>query len=464
MILRTLQQVSEMGNTSFPTKEQKNVVINGVSIDSRTLRQGNLYIPIVGERFNGHAFVDAAIEKGASAVLWNREEPNPPLGRIPVLMVEDTLLAIQALARSYREQLRTTVIGITGSNGKTSTKDMLAECLSYRFKTRKTTGNLNNHLGVPLTLLSLEEDTEMAVVEMGMSGLGEIELLSVMAKPDIAIITNIGEAHLGDLGSLSNIAKAKTEIVAGLKPNGILIYNGNHILLSRAIEALKEPFGKLTFGEQPFHHYYPSDMALDEKGSAFTVARHPGIVYSIPLAGKHQVLNALAVIATALDVGMDEATIRASLANVRITGMRNEIVQAERLTVIDDTYKSNPSSAVAALETLYLWPAGRQKLAVLGDMHDLGEQDVSLHHLVGTCADPERLDYLFVFGPLSLHTADGALRRMPADRVFHYLDKQQMTAHLRDILEPDAVVLIKASRAMQMEDIATALTSEGVKR
>ncbi|BBI34220.1 UDP-N-acetylmuramoyl-tripeptide--D-alanyl-D-alanine ligase [Cohnella abietis] len=460
MIRRTLLQVSTMCESSFPTKDQQKIEISGVSIDTRTLNKGNLYVPIVGDRFNGHQFVQLAIEKGAAAVLWKRNEPNPPLGQIPVLIVDDTLLAIQSLAANYRLQLNVTVIGITGSNGKTSTKDMLAECLSKQFKTQKTQGNLNNHLGVPLTLLGLEEDTEMAVVEMGMSDLGEIELLSKMAKPDIAIITNIGEAHLGDLGSIRNIVQAKLEIISGLQKNGTLIYNGDHVLLAGAVEAVDEEIKKLAFGLETLNAYHPVIEEMDPYGSSFTIANDPTILYKIPLGGKHQIVNALTVIAAATEVGMDKSRIQAGLAYVRITSMRNEITQTDKYTIINDTYKSNPSSAIAALEALYLWPAHLQKIAVLGDMQDLGEQDVSLHHHVGSFVDAEKLDYLFTFGPLSVHTADHARRTMSAERVFHYEDKQQMSYQIQSILESNAVILIKASRAMKLEEIVEELVGE----
>ncbi|MCD9026534.1 UDP-N-acetylmuramoyl-tripeptide--D-alanyl-D-alanine ligase [Cohnella silvisoli] len=457
MIRRTLQQVSVMGDTSFPTKEQQGIEITGVSIDTRTLRKGNLYIPIVGDRFNGHHFAHLAIEKGAAAVLWNWNEPNAPLGMIPVLMVKDTLISLQTLAKEYCAQLKATVIGITGSNGKTSTKDMLADCLSQQFITQKTLGNLNNHLGVPLTLLSLEEDTEMAVVEMGMSGLGEIKLLSDMAKPDIAIITNIGEAHLGDLGSTHNIIKAKMEILSGLKQNGTLIYNGDHVLLSGAVESIRGEFNFISFGLEQLNTYYPAIIRMDQTGSIINVPQHSSIPYSIPLAGKHQILNALAVIAAATKAGMNADKLRDGLANVHLSSMRNEVIEADHFTLINDTYKSNPSSAIAALETLYLWPADRQKIAVLGDMQDLGEQAVSLHHEIGSYADDAHLDYLFTFGPLSVHTADNARRRMSPDRVFNYEDKPLMIAHIRSVLEPNAVLLVKASRALRLEEVVDSL-------
>ncbi|MBW7458871.1 UDP-N-acetylmuramoyl-tripeptide--D-alanyl-D-alanine ligase, partial [Paenibacillus sepulcri] len=309
MIQKTIQQISVMvrAMNKIP-QEQAAVEIRGVSIDTRTLQQGNLYIPIAGERFNGHEFARQAIEAGAAAMLWNKSEPNPPIGGIPVLLVTDTLTAIQALAREYRMQLPVKVIAITGSNGKTSTKDILAGCLSKSFRTQKTFGNLNNHLGVPLTLLELNEDTEMAVVEMGMSGLGEIALLSSLALPDIAIITNIGDAHLGDLGSKENILKAKLEILHGLKRDGILYYNGDDPMLRTGLGVQEWPYDLKTFGMEAHNDYHPVCHEMNLEGTSFKIAQDLLMSLTIPLIGHFQLVNALAAIAVASNLGMDLGT------------------------------------------------------------------------------------------------------------------------------------------------------------
>jgi len=435
-------------------------MISGISIDTRTLKPGNLYIPIVGERLNGHAFAEQAIASGAAAMLWSREQPHPPLGKIPVLFVDDTLLALQGLAREYRRQLDATVIGITGSNGKTSTKDIAASCLAEQYRTQKTAGNLNNHIGVPLTLLGLDEHTEAAVVEMGMSGLGEIALLSDIAQPDIAIITNIGEAHIGDLGSKRLILQAKLEIASGLKPGGLLLYNGDDELLATAGIASGDKYRAASFGLEAGNDYRAAAYTLDQQGTRFAVSAPHAPEYTLPLAGKHQLLNALAAIAAATQAGVSEEQIRTGLVKATLSGMRNEIVRAGSCTIINDTYKSNPSSAEAALATLYLFGGSRQRIAVLGDMQDLGEQAVSLHHHVGSFADPDRLDFLFAYGPLSIHTADHARRNMRPERVVHYEDKTLLIAHLRSVIEPDAVVLVKASRDLKLEEVVSAIAGE----
>ncbi|WP_028563907.1 UDP-N-acetylmuramoyl-tripeptide--D-alanyl-D-alanine ligase [Paenibacillus pinihumi] len=464
MIRRTLGQIQSMitgselcGNAADDT------VITGVSINTRTLKPGNLYIPIAGERFNGHSFAELAIEAGAAALLWNRYEPNPPAGRIPVLLVDDTLQAIQALSRAYRLEINPVVIGITGSNGKTSTKDILAASLSAKYRTHKTFGNLNNHLGVPLTLLEMEEGTEIAVIEMGMSGLGEISLLSSLALPDISIITNIGDAHLGDLGSRELIMQAKLEIVEGLRQGGLLIMDGDNEQLRTAAQAKAQAgrFSIRTFGLSDANDYYPQTSATGMNGSSFTYISpdSAGIRQQVklPLIGQHQILNALAAIAAAEYAGLRPDQLADGLENVQITGMRNEVMQAGSRIIINDAYKSNPASASASLQMLMALEERRQKVAVLGDMQDLGPFAQQLHRQVGACVQKERLDYLFTLGQNSVYTAQEAARIMGSDRVYSAQDKQELGKQLRTILEPDAIILVKGSRAMQLEEVVELL-------
>ncbi len=215
-------------------QQMDGVMVTGVSIDSRTVKEGDLFIPFRGEQVNGHHYVQRAFEQGAVASLWMKDEPNPPAG-LALVFVESPEIALQEIARAYRDTLHCKVIGITGSNGKTSTKDLVASVLAPYFNVRKTEGNFNNELGLPLTILSLDADTEIAVLEMGMSGFGEISFLSKLAKPHFAIITNIGEAHMQDLGSRAGIAKAKFEIIDGLQQGGKLFYDGDEPLLRELV-------------------------------------------------------------------------------------------------------------------------------------------------------------------------------------------------------------------------------------
>src|SRR3954463_13112791 len=291
MINRTLVQLQNMIQIENDPTAFKEISIQGVSIDSRKIEPGNLFVPFKGEHSDGHGFVEDALKRGASAALWQKDVPNPPTD-LPVLVVEDTLIALQELARSYRNELDVKVVGITGSNGKTTVKDMTANLLALQYKVQKTEGNYNNHIGLPLTILSLDEDTEVAILEMGMSGRGEIEFLSKLARPNVAVITNIGESHLQDLGSREGIAEAKLEIIQGLEENGLIVYFGDEILL-------KEPFSHYTgraqiqtFGRSLDNDLYPIEIKTGQKGSTFKTNASEEEFY-LPVLGTHNILNAL---------------------------------------------------------------------------------------------------------------------------------------------------------------------------
>ncbi|WP_010269075.1 UDP-N-acetylmuramoyl-tripeptide--D-alanyl-D-alanine ligase [Paenibacillus senegalensis] len=472
MITRTFKQIAQMIGAGWNPDYQANPLIRGVSIDTRTLEPGNLFVPIVGDRMDGHRFVQQALDKGAAAVLWEKSKPVPPAYG-PVLLVDDSLLALQRLAKVYRSELPVRVIGITGSNGKTSTKDILAALLSTTFKTQKTFGNLNNHLGVPLTLLALEEDTEMAVVEMGMSALGEIQLLSSIAKPDAAIITNASEVHLADLKSREYIVQAKLEIVCGLKEDGVLVYNGDNPRLTQPLSRLKGSYERLSFGDHPANDVYPVHYTMDDTGVEFTISDRECPRLRIPLLGKHQMINALAALSVARYFGISFARITKGLLQIEATGMRNEKIEiADGITVINDAYKSNPSSLQAALDTLYEMEESRQKIAVLGDMVELGEESEKLHKSIGERLTAERLDHLFTLGRMAEHIAAAAKEaNYPVERITVCADKEQLINELyqarREGRLEQSIILVKGSRALQLEDVIEALqqqTEAGRKR
>jgi UDP-N-acetylmuramoyl-tripeptide--D-alanyl-D-alanine ligase len=424
--------------------------VQGVSIDTRTLKPGNLYIPIAGARFNGHDFAVAAIEQGASAMLWNREEPNPP-SEVPVILVEDTTKALQMLAAAYRKQLSLQVIGITGSNGKTSTKDILAALLSVKYKTQKTAGNLNNHLGVPLTLLALKEDTEFAVIEMGMSNLGEIRFLGSLARPNIAIITNASEVHLGDLHTRERILQAKLEIAEALTAEDLLVYNGDHDGLRQEIASKGLPCQMVSFGEGAVNDVSAKDIRVTKQEVSFRVR---DVGFHLPVLGRHQAVNALAAIAAARSAGFTDGEIREGLAQVRLTGMRNEWVECGSFAIMNDTYKSNPTSVRAALELLYTLQPFQQKIVVLGEMVELGEESVQLHREIGMEAlKPEHLDYVFTIGSMARHMAEAAREHFPPGRVFFCEDLDDLLGRLKGAIKENGLLLVKGSRILGLEQV-----------
>ncbi|WP_143416203.1 UDP-N-acetylmuramoyl-tripeptide--D-alanyl-D-alanine ligase [Geobacillus sp. E263] len=453
MITRTLRDIQSMVDGRGLANEFFDITVYGVSTDTRTIQQGNLYVPLKGAKFNGHAFVQDAIDKGASAVLWAETEGTPPRN-VPVIIVDDTLRALQRLAHRYRKQLSVKVIGITGSNGKTTTKDMVAALLATTYKVQKTEGNLNNHIGVPLTLLRLEEDTEMAVVEMGMSNFGEIELLSNIAEPDAAVITNIGESHLQELGSREGIAQAKLEILSGLKKNGLFVYHGDEPLLVNRVPDLPLPEHVLRFGQGSDNDYYPKAVHVQANGTTFTVHQAPNRSFFLPILGKHHVYNALAAIAVARFFNVSWEKIQEALSQLQVTRMRMELIETKKgWTIINDAYNANPTSMKAALQLLHELTGYEKKIAVLGDMLELGDQEVEFHREIGAMLRPEMVDYVFTYGALARHIALAAQPFFPDGRVKAYEDKQSLAKDLLAVVSSGDVILLKASRGMKLEEL-----------
>lgn len=437
-------------------KDYDKLTINGVSTDTRKIKPQQLFIPLKGENFNGHNFLKEAIRKGAIAALWNKDEPVPSLD-FPIILVDDTLVALQKLAKSYREELDIKVIGITGSNGKTSTKDILSSILSKKYKTQRTLGNLNNHIGTPLTILSLEEDTEVAVIEMGTSNFGEIELLSSIAKPEVAIITNIGEAHLEDLITRDNIAKAKLEIIDHLDPNGLFVYLGDEPLLQNYIDNTNVKFQTISYGKKDFNNYTPKLMNMNEEGISFKLVGTNCPDFRLPLLGKHQMYNATAAIIVALHFKIPLEEIQKGLLEIDATGMRNELIHTEKCTILNDAYKSNPSSVLVALDTLKSINKYNKKIVVLGDMLGLGEKEIDMHKQIGKAINPDDINYLFTIGPLGEYIGEGAKSNFPENKIFTFLDKSKLIDQLQKVVDQDTIVLIKASRGLELEYIVDAL-------
>lgn len=448
--------------------------IAGVSIDSRSIGAGQLFVPIAGDRFDGHDYIEKAASAGAAAALWQRDRALPADTGLPLLLVDDTLAALQRLAESYLASWRPKVVGVTGSNGKTTTKDLIFSALATVYRTAKTEGNFNNHIGLPLTILRTDRDTEVLVLEMGMSAFGEISLLSRIAKPDIAVITNIGESHLEHLGSRRGIAQAKLEIAEGLKPGGTLIYNGDEPLLREELAALALPedAGLITFGESKACDLRATDIATDAERATF-VASGSGAAgspaqeseaqaarFEVPIPGRHNAVNALAAIAVARRLGVADADIARGLAEAKLTGMRIERVQARSgALVLNDAYNASPASVRAAISLVAQLQGYRRKWLVLGDMLELGPDEAAFHAGIGRELSKGQADGLLAYGPLSAHTAEAAAQAMPSGVVKHFADKNELAEALLSLVEPDDLVLVKASRGMRMEEIVRRLTA-----
>lgn len=458
MINRTLKQIHEMIGSLNLITEWESIDIHGVAIDSRKVTVNQLFIPLRGEQVDGHQYVEQAFEQGAAASLWQKDVPNPPENR-PIIVVENTEVALQELARAYRQQLNVKVIGITGSNGKTTVKDMTAALLATTYKVHKTSGNYNNHLGLPLTILLMTEETEVAVLEMGMSSRGEIAFLSKLAKPDIAIITNIGESHLLDLGSREEIAHAKLEIIEGLADEGTLIYYGDEPLLQQKISNQRGgSLRVLSFGRAWMNDIYTTAIEQGTKGTSYSVA---GVVvgsYEIPVLGHHNVMNALAAMLVAKEMQVDQAKIEAGLATIRLTNMRMEMVEGiHGGKIINDAYNASPTSMMAAIELMEGLLGFNHKILVLGDMLELGLQEQDFHLKIGERISNEKIDKVFTYGPLAEYIAIGARKTFAVDNVRSFQDKEELIKALKESIKPNDLLLVKASRGMRLEEVVEAL-------
>ncbi|MEI4770716.1 UDP-N-acetylmuramoyl-tripeptide--D-alanyl-D-alanine ligase [Psychrobacillus sp. FJAT-51614] len=430
-----------------------NPLVTGVSINTRTLLPGDIFIPFRGENVNGHRFVKDAFDKGAAASFWLKDEPNPPED-VPLLFVESGEKALQQMAVAYREELDATFIGITGSNGKTSTKDLVAGMLSPYFRVKKTEGNFNNELGLPLTILSLEEDTEFAVLEMGMSSFGEIEFLSNLAKPKYAVITNIGEAHMQDLGSREGIAEAKFEIISGLDANGQLFYDGDEPLLRPFVENAPNIHTK-SFGTNEQNDLSIVEVNFTEQGSTFRVAGEINEEMSIPVLGEHQVKNTLAALLIGKEVGLSSDQMRDALKKIVLTDMRMQVIEASNGAIfINDAYNAAPTSMKAAISFLEKSSIKPVKWLVLGDMLELGENERQYHEQISESISNDVFTGVCLFGPRMKWLYDQLVKKFNEDSIIWVEDDyKKLILFLDKRINEQSIVLVKGSRGMKLERV-----------
>lgn len=424
--------------------------ITQVCTDTRKIIGGCLFFALVGENFDGHDFAVKAVEGGAEAVVCQRD---CGLGERQ-LLVKSTRQALLDLAGYYRSKFDIPVVGITGSVGKTTTKDMTHVVLSEKYKTLKNEGNLNNEIGVPLTLFRLDGSYEAAVIEMGMSGFGEISRMTAAVKPDVAIISNIGVSHIEKLGSRENILKAKLEIVEGMRGDAPLILNADDDLLCGA---KSEPHPIIYFGiDSEKSGVRAFDIVCGQTETLFTLSLADGERrVKLPSSGKHNVYNALAAVSAGLALGIEPQAAVNALVNYTPSGMRQRITSKAGITVIEDCYNASPVSQKAALEVLRGLNAKR-RLAVLGDMKELGEISAQAHRAVGADAAKNGVDILLTYGEMSRLTAEeGARQGIGLCRSFD--SKEELSQLLISLAESGDAVLFKASRAMKLEDVIHAL-------
>ncbi|QQK08559.1 UDP-N-acetylmuramoyl-tripeptide--D-alanyl-D-alanine ligase [Miniphocaeibacter halophilus] len=453
MIEKNLIDIANMCSGKIYNVAHNEIPIKGISTDSRTVERGNLFIPLVGDNFDGHEYALSAIEKGASAILWEKKRFLPD-NNIPVVLVDDTYKAMIELAKNYRLSLDCKVIAITGSNGKTTTKDILSSILKEKFKVQKTQKNFNNEIGLPKTILALDEDAEVAVLELGTEDFGEISFLTDICKPDIALITNIGDSHLLKLKTRENIARAKLEILEGLKADGIFFYNGDDVTLKEVVKEFILPERTFTYGLNQDNDYVIEPLSYDGSGVTFSLEDH---LYTVPLLGNHQVYNGGISIIISEFFGLDYSTIAKGLKDINLTGMRNELIHLPGFDILNDSYKSNPQSLDSCLDIVYTLKNYDRKIAVIGDMLDLGKNEVVIHEKIGEEINPDKIDFLFVVGDLAYNIFKKAKDNFPEDHAFHFDSRDELIKTLTKYIIPNTLVMVKASRGMRLEYIVESL-------
>jgi UDP-N-acetylmuramoyl-tripeptide--D-alanyl-D-alanine ligase len=459
----TLRDLLEAVNGRLLTEgADLDAAVTCVDTDSRSITPGSLFIPLVGERFDGHAYLNPALESGAAGCLTARERERYLPGKF-YIKVDDTLRALWDLARYYRRRFDIPVIGVTGSVGKTTTKDMIAAVLSTKYRVLKTDGNFNNTVGLPLTVLRLSREDQVCVLEMGMSKAGEIDALSSIAEPDIAVITNIGDAHIENLGSREAILAAKCEMLAHVRKPGLVILNGDDPLLTGLRVTCPLPLAFCGMGADL--DYRASDLEGDGKSRLRCRIRTPkqeGEV-EIPALGNHMIYPTLTAVAVGERLGLTWEELVQGILRFAPTKMRMNIVaRGDGVTILDDAYNANPQSMRAAIEVLSASPA-RYKIAVLGDMLELGPFAQALHESVGECVGKGDVDCLIAVGELARHLRAGA-DKSGVPLSYYCPTKEEAKQVLKAVLQPNSTVLVKASRGMAMEELVDYLkeiTPEG---
>lgn len=450
MIEFTLTQV--VAAVAGDVLKEKNISFGDIFTDTRKVSPNGLFIALCGERFDGHEFVAQAIAGGASGVIVSRDYDDDELKAFDasVIKVEDTTLAYQALGLAYRRRFAIPIVAVTGSNGKTTTKDLTAAVLGMRFKVLKTEANFNNEIGLPMTLLQLNSNHQAAVVEMGMRGRGQIAALMKAAEPTVGVVTNVGETHIELLGSLENIAAAKGEMVECLSPEGTVILNTDNPYVEAMAAKARGKVVRFGLGERA--DVRAVDIVSSGKQTEFQcVWQGEKYPMRLPLIGTHNVYNALAAIAAGLTLGVPMAAIQAGLEIPDIAHMRLEIKETGQYTIINDAYNASPASMRAAIETLSGFAKGR-KIAVLGDMLELGDFAVEAHRQVGEILAQHQIACVFTVGKLGEIIAISA-KEHGVHHAASFHSHEAAAEALKQVLATGDTVLLKGSRGMKMEKL-----------
>ncbi|MBI4343506.1 MAG: UDP-N-acetylmuramoyl-tripeptide--D-alanyl-D-alanine ligase [Candidatus Omnitrophica bacterium] len=426
--------------------------VAGISIDSRRLQPGEAYVAIQGKRLDGHEFIQEAAYRGASCVIASREpQLTNGASTVPVIMVDDTTEALGDLARYHRRRLRVPVVAVTGSCGKTTTKDLIAHLLGEPETILKTHGSQNNHIGVPLTMLRLAPQHQMAVLELGSNHPGEIAYLASIAEPDVAVVTNVGPAHLEFFGSLIEVMREKLSLCEAVPPEGTAVIPGDQLDVCLEVPRRVDPNVRVvSFGTTDRCDIQATDIQPSDERMAVRL-RDRLEPWTMPLAGYHNVENMLAAVACAWALGVPLSAARQRLASFRASPMRSEIVRCNGLTVLNDCYNANPLSVARALEMLRDLDV-RRRLAIVGDMLELGEYAPAAHQAIGRLATQLGIDTIMAVGDYADWVAQG-VREVRPDGVKTYRTVQELLAQLPGLLQHGDGLLVKGSRKLNLEQV-----------
>lgn len=446
MKLREVYSALKIESENIPDVE-----ITGVCFDSRKAKTGDLFFPLQGER-DGHEFINSAIEHGVSATICQNDH-DIPNNKIPYVTVEDVSKAFETLAKYYLRKVNPRVIAVTGSNGKTTTKDMIAKILSTSNNVAKTPQNFNNEIGVPYTILNMPTNTEVLVVEMGMDRPGQIDHLSNIASPDISVITMIGEAHIEFFGTRDKIADAKMEIVNHLHEDGAFVYNGDEPLLLERAEKVDQL--KFKFGNHTSNDLYATEIVPGKTTTKFKVNLWPELDFEIPMMGEYNVNNALAAMLVGRISHIKPETMQKALQELFVTANRTEWMKAKNgADILSDVYNSNPTAAIEVLHSLKDIKTGR-KIIVLGDMLELGDAAKSLHESLASHIDPKDFAKVYLVGDDMKYLRDKLSDKYNSSNLLWYGKDQlsELTSNLQQELQPSDTILLKASHGIHLESV-----------
>lgn len=436
--------------TNAETDSAAEIFFEGVTTDSRKITGGTLFVALKGENFNGEDFAQDALKKGAAAVLVSKNFDKNIDGVI--IKVDDTLTAYRQIAGAWRDRFDIPIVAVTGSNGKTTTKDLVAAALNSLGNVQKTSGNFNNEVGVPMTLLELNDKHKAAVVEIGMRGLGQIETLAQVVKPTIGIVTNVSEAHIELLGSIENIARAKGELVEAIQTGGTIILNADNIHTVGMKNLVRDGVKILTYGLENDADFFAKDILIGSVSTEFTLSfRGKEYDFEIPMLGRHNVSNALAAIAAGYAVGLSVPEVQRGFSTLTTTKMRFEVIKRDGLTIINDAYNASPASMRVAIKTTAEIYNGKL-IAVLGDMLELGDISERVHKEIGAFLAENKFDTLITLGELGRFIAEGA-REAGLKNIYSFDTHEDAAKKILELVCDGDTILFKASHVMHMEKI-----------